>query len=152
MPIRKSPKGKYLPKWRDAVAHGRARKRATRSKRDILAIKVALSNLKLRYCQEVSFWNVLHKGKQINLDGGLQWVDFVIRSKPVFIIILDDPSKRWKEYEKIYHSNKQEGLKQRNTPFLLLPKGMSSQEYQLKIAWFMRKLNPTKKRSMFTNE
>jgi hypothetical protein len=142
MTITKRPGGKYLPAWRDLVAKGRARKRAARPKRDILAVKQALANLKLRYCQEVSFWNVNHTGKHNDLDGGLQWVDFVVRAKgkQAFVIILDDPMKRWKPHEKAYHSNKQLGLHDRGVPFIILPKGMSSQEYQLKIAWFMRKV------------
>jgi hypothetical protein len=144
MTIRKHPKGIYLPKWRDAVAKGRARKRAARSKRDILAIKTALATLKLRYCQEVAFWNELYKPetKKGRLDAGHQWVDFAVRpkGKPVFVIILDDPSKRWKHHEKEAYKVKQEGLNLRSVPFLVLPKGMASQEYQLKISWFMRKL------------
>ena len=141
MPLLKRKGGKYLPKWRDLVAKGRARKRAARPKRDILAVKTALNTLKLRYCQEVSFWNEHHKGKHGDLDGGLQWVDFAVRpkGKRAFVVILDDPSKRWKAYEKMYYSNKLMGLNQRDTPVIVLPKGMSSQEYQLKIAWFMRK-------------
>jgi hypothetical protein len=142
MTIKRTPDGVYNPRWRDAVAHGRARKRAARPKRDILAVKTALHTLKLRYCQEVSFWNPRHTGRHGDWDGGLQWVDFVARpiGKHPFIIILDDPSKRWKAYEKEYHRNKLTGLNDRLIPFILLPRGMSSQEYQIKIAWFMRKL------------
>jgi hypothetical protein len=142
MTIRKHSYGKYLPAWRDLVAKGRARKRAARPKRDILAIKAALSTLKLKYCQEISFWNPLHRGKHGDLDGGLQWVDFVVKpkGKRPFIIILDDPSKRWKSYEKVYHSNKLMGLDQRNVSYLVLRKGMTSQEYQVQIAWHMRKV------------
>jgi hypothetical protein len=141
MTINREPGGKYLPKWRELVQKGRARKRAARPKRDILAIKTALGSMKLRYCQEVSFWNVHHRGNTGDLDGGLQWVDFVVRprNKRAFVIILDDPSKRWKPYEKMYYSNKLMGLTQRGIPFVVLPKGMSSQEYWLKITWFMRK-------------
>jgi hypothetical protein len=142
MPAKKIPGGAYNPAWRDAVAKGRARKRAARPKRDILAVKTALHTLRLRYCQEVSFWNPRHAGKHGDWDGGLQWVDFIVRpkGKRAFAVILDDPSKRWKAYEKIAHQIKQEGLNDRGVPFLIVPKGMSSQEYQLKIAWFMRKL------------
>ena len=142
MTYKKQPGKKYNPYWRDAVAKGRAKKRAARPKRDILAVQTALRTLKLRYCQEVSFWNAQHKGKQGTWDGGLQWVDFVVRpkGKRAFAIILDDPSKRWKAHEKIAHQIKQNGLKERETPYLIVKKGMVSQEYQIKIAWFMRKL------------
>lgn len=144
MPIQRHKGGKYNPKWRDAVAKGRARKRAARSKRDILAIKIALGNLKLRYCQEVSFWNELHQPetKKGKLDAGLQWVDFAVRpkGKRMFVIILDDPSKRWKEHEKTAYKSKQDGLTQRNIPFIILKKGMSSQEYSIQIMWYLRKL------------
>lgn len=142
MTIKRKPDGRYLPKWRELVQKGRARKRAKRPKRDILAVKIALGNLKLRYCQEISFWNDLHRGNLGDLWGGLQWVDFVVRAKgkPAFVLILDDPSKRWKSYEKEYHKNKLAGLDQRGIPYKLLKKGMSSQEYQVAIAWFMRKL------------
>ena len=146
MTINRAEGGNYLPKWRDLVQKGRARKRAARPKRDILAVKQALANLKLRYCQEVSFWNDLHRGHYGDLDGGLQWVDFVVRAKgkPAFVIILDDPSKRWKAHEKEYHKNKQAGLDARGVRYILLKKGMSSQEYQLKIAWSIRKLERSK--------
>ena len=103
-------------------------------------VKTALATLKLRYCQEVSFWNTLHKGNHGDLDGGLQWVDFVVKKGP-FIIILDDPSKRWKSYEKDYHTNKLAGLEQRGLPVLLLPNSHSSQEYQILIYRFMKRNN-----------
>lgn len=103
-------------------------------------VQSALANLKVRYCQEISFWNPLHKGKHGDLDGGTQWVDFVVKGKQrPFVIILDDPSKRWKEYEKAYHSNKLMGLSQRSIPFLILPAYRRSQEYQILIYQFMKK-------------
>jgi len=139
--IKKHPDGKYLPTWRDLVAKGRARKRATRPKRDILAVQTALNTLKVRYCQEISFWNAHHRGKHGDLEAGLQWLDFVVRpkGKRTFVVILDDPMKRWKSYEKEYHKNKQLGLQERGIQFLILPKGLSSQEYWIKISWFMKK-------------
>jgi hypothetical protein len=142
MTINRSPGGRYNELWRDAVAKGRARKRAARPKRDILAVKTALHTLKLSYCQEVSFWNTRYTGPKGEWNGGLQWVDFVVKAKGKrpFVVILDDPSKRWKAHEKIAHQVKQDGLNDRGTQFLIVKKGMSSQEYQLKIAWFMRKV------------
>lgn len=142
MPIRKVPGGNYLKWYFDIEAKGRARKRAARPKRDILAVKQALANLKLRYCQEVSFWNPKHTGIQDNLDGGLQWVDFVVRpkGKRPFVVIVDDRNKRKKAIDLRAHQNKQAGLNDRNTPFLLVKKGMSSMEYQIVITFFMRKL------------
>ena len=142
MSINRKPGGKYLPKWRELVQKGRARKRAARPKRDILAVKQALANLRLRYCQEVSFWNPKHTGKHGDWDGGLQWVDFVVRpkGKRAFVVILDDPSKRWKAHEKVAYQVKQDGLNDRGVPFLIVKRSMSSMEYQLKIAWFMRKV------------
>lgn len=124
------------------MAKGRARKRAARPKRDILAIRTALNNLKLRYCQEVSFWNPYHTGNHGTWTAGLQWVDFVVRpkGKRPFIVILDDPQKRTKAYEKKYLLNKVFGIDERGLQYIMLRKGMSSQEYQVKIAWFMRKL------------
>jgi hypothetical protein len=136
--IRK-PDGTYLPAWRNMVAKGRARKRAARPKRDILAVKIALENLKLAYYQEVSFWNPYHVGKHGNLDGGLQWVDFVVvKGDKMLALILDDPSKRWKDYEKVAHANKLKGLAER-VPFVVLPARYSSQEYQILIFMNMRK-------------
>ncbi len=142
MSIRKVPGGSYNERWRDLVAKGRARKRADRPKRDILAVRQALINNKLHYCQEVSFWNPKHKGKRGTWDGGLQWVDFVAKpkGKQAFIVILDDPHKRANPVDIRAHAVKQEGLTDRGIPFLVLKYGMSSLEYQVKIAWFMRKL------------
>jgi hypothetical protein len=139
MPIRKAPGGRYVPTWRDMLAKGRARNRAARPKRDVLTIRTALKALKLRYCQEVSFWNPRHTGKHGDLDGGLQWVDFVVRRKQPFVIILDDPKKRWKLYEQFYLSNKQWGLRERNIPYILLGAGMTSQEYQVLIYMNMKR-------------
>jgi hypothetical protein len=142
MPFRKVRGGRYNDPRRDAEAKARARKRADRPKRDILAIRTALNTLKLNYCQEVSFWNPLHKGRRGTWDAGLQWVDFVVKpkGKQAFVILHDDPRKRFKSYEKIAFQVKQEGLNQRNVPYLILPKGMTSQEYQIKITFFIRKL------------
>jgi hypothetical protein len=133
--------GKHNPKWRDAVALGRARKRAARPKRDILAIKQGIANLRMRYCQEVSFWNPLHTGKHGDWDGGLQWVDVVVWSKKAVPIILDDPTKRTKPYEKDYLSNKLAGLKARGLIPLILPAHRSSQEYQILIFRHLKKFN-----------
>lgn len=138
--IRKVPGGKYLPWYFDIQAKGRARKRAARPKRDILSIRNALNNLKLHYWQEVSFWNPLHTGKHDDLDGGLQWVDFVVKGKIVpFVILHDDPQKRKKEYEKRYLQTKEKGLDARGYLILKLPAGKTSQEYQVTIYMFIRR-------------
>jgi hypothetical protein len=139
--IRKKPDGKYLKWYYDIQAKGRARKRAGRAKRGVLSVRTALDNLRLRYCQEVSFWTPHHRGKQGDLDGGLQWVDFVVRKKGKrpFVLILDDPKKRWKEYEKRYLETKQLELTERSIPFVLLPAGLSSQEYQVLIFMNMKR-------------
>lgn len=141
MPIRKSPDGKYLPWYFDIQAKGRARKRAGRSKRGILSVRTALNTLRLRYCQEVSFWSNHHRGKQGDLDGGLQWVDFVVRKrgKKPFVIILDDPKKRFHAYERNYLETKKLELTERGIPYVLLPAGLSSQEYQVLIFMNMKK-------------
>ena len=86
-------------------------------------------------------WSTDHKGKQGNLDGGLQWVDFVVRKRGQrpFVLILDDPTKRWKEYEKQYLVTKQAELTKRGIPYVLLPPRLSSQEYQILIFMNMKK-------------
>ncbi len=86
-------------------------------------------------------WSNHHKGKQNNLDGGLQWIDFVVRKrgKRPFVLILDDPKKRWKKYEKQYLETKKQELTERGIPFVLLPAGLSSQEYQILIYTNMKK-------------
>lgn len=140
MPIQRKPEGKYIPAWRDAVAHGRARKRAAQPKRDILMVRGALEKLKLRHCQEISFWNPLHVGKHGDLNGGLQWVDFVVWTRPLpLIILLDDPTKRTKDYEKAYLKNKKWGLADRGLPVLVLPAHKTSQEYWITIHMHLRK-------------
>lgn len=142
MTRRKVRGGIYNPSWRDQVAKGRARKRRERPKRPILAVRQALINLKLRYCHEVSFWNPLHKGKRGTWDGGLQWVDFIVKpkGKQAFVIILDDAHKRANEVDKRAHQVKQDGLIARKTPVLMLESGLPSMIYQIKITFFMRKL------------
>lgn len=139
--IRKKPDGKYLPYYFDREAKGRAKKRAGRPKRGILSVRTALDNLKLRYCQEVSMWSEHHRGKQGDLDGGLQWVDFVVRKrgKRPFVLIYDDPKKRFKEYERKYLETKKLELTERGIPFVLLPAGLSSQEYQVLVYMHMKK-------------
>jgi len=140
MTIRKVPGGRYLPAWRDLVAKGRARRRAAFPKRDILSIRNALKNLKLKTCQEISFWNPYHTGKHGDLDGGLQWVDFVVKGKNIpFIIILDDPEKRFKSYEQDYFINKKRGLQARGYSTLILPAHKTSQEYQITIHIHIRR-------------
>lgn len=140
MTIRKQPGKNYLAWYYDIEAKGRARKRAARPKRDILMVQTGLKNLKLRYCQEVSFWSPHHKGRRGNLDGGLLWVDFVVRKKkrPV-VVILDDPKKRWKSYEKEYARAKSKELNGRGIVTIWLPAGKTSQEYQIMIYRDMKK-------------
>ncbi len=142
MPIRKKDDGIYNPTWRDMLAKGRARKRAARPKRDLLAVIQALANLKLRYCQEVSFWNPLYKGRRGTWDGGLQWVDFVVRprNKSAFAVILDDPLKRYNSIDLAAYKIKQEGLQAQGIQYLVVKSKMSSMEYQVVISFFLRKL------------
>jgi hypothetical protein len=140
MPIRKRPGGNYLPWYFDLQAKGRARKRTARPKRDILMVKSALQQARLRYCQEVSFWNPDHQGKPGSifgaLDGGLQWVDFIVRGKRPFAIVLDDPRKRYHEHERVTAALKIAGLIERGVPVLVLPAGRTSQEYWVRIHTF----------------
>ena len=140
MTKRKIPGGKYLPWYFDHEAKGRARKRVERPKRNILSIRHALTKMNLRWCEEISFWNEQHRGKQGDLSAGLQWLDFVVRKgKRPFVLILDDPMKRWKEYERKYLVTKQTELTRRGIPYVLLPARLSSQEYWILIQRFMKK-------------
>lgn len=142
MTIKKRPDGKYLPWYFDIQAKGRARKRAKANpKRDLLAVLSALDKLQLRYCREVSFWNDRHRGKQGDLDGGLQWVDIIASKKGrrAFAVILDDKRKRYHAYERHYLENKMLGLNDRGMPVLLLPAGKTSQEYWATIHIFIMK-------------
>lgn len=86
-------------------------------------------------------WSPHHKGKQGNLWGGLLWLDFVVRKrgKRPFVIILDDPKKRFHEYERRYLETKKQELAERGIPFVLLPAGLSSQEYQILVFMNMKR-------------
>ena len=85
-------------------------------------------------------WSAHHRGKQGNLDGGLQWLDFVVRGKKgIIVLIYDDPKKRFKEYERKYLETKKLELTERGIPYVLLPAGLSSQEYQVLIFMNMKR-------------
>ena len=142
MTIHKVKGGTYLSSWRVQELKGKAKIRAARPKRSLLAVQTALHSLSLRYCQEVSFWNPLYKGKQGDLTAGLQWVDFVVKpkGKRAFIVIVNDRHKRANAVDKLSYQTKLEGLTDRGTPLLIVKSGMTSQEYFIQIMWFLRKL------------
>jgi hypothetical protein len=59
------------------------------------------------------------------------------RIQPI-AIILDDPKKRWKSYEKTAKANKITGLIERGYTVLELPTGRTNKEYQILIWRHMR--------------
>lgn len=137
----KRVKGLHLESWRDRENKALARRRDQHPRRDLLLIRKALNNLRLKWCGEVSFWNPLHRGgKNRRIQGGLQWADLVVRARPRALIILYDlPSKRFHAHEKIAWQNKTRWLEERH-PVLILKPNRTTQEYQILILRKIRQL------------
>lgn len=132
-----------LPEWRYIELNARIRKRAKhRPRRERLAVRTALERLHIRYREAVPIWNPLHRGVHNDLDGGVQWLDFVIfmPHKRIGVLLFGHRVGGGpKEYERRYLETKEAFLQERNIPRLTLGRISTSQEYEILIYRFCRK-------------
>jgi hypothetical protein len=123
--------------------HGKMKKMVRTPRRERLLIQQALSNLKVRYWEQVQFWNPAHLGRHRHLNGGYQWIDFLLYVKPIgFMAILFKPG--WfgsgpHEFQRREFETKKAFLEQKGYPYLVVSRSLSRDEYQIRIEFWILK-------------
>lgn len=119
------------------------KKNASVPRRERWLVCLALTKLKLRYRQVVQFWNPLYTGLRRRVDGGRQWLDFVIRTPYGMAVIMFKPSyskgSNAHLFEKRALDEKKAFLEQKGIPYLVLSRLKSQQEYEVEIEFWLRK-------------
>jgi hypothetical protein len=117
------------------ILNGRIRKRAIGyPARERLMVRRALINLHYRYREAVPFRNPLRKS--------VQWLEFVVQMPGGRIIVLMFGKRLrggWMLRELEAIKKKQEYLEGKGVPYLILPRNLSSQHYQIHIMFAVRK-------------
>lgn len=124
--------------------NARIRKGIQNPRRERLALRNALANLKLRYRELVPFFNPIHTGFRDNEDGTIQWLDACIYQNKMLVILFDVryPGHGVKPHELRSFEAKKSYLQERAIPFLVLNRKYTSQEMEMRIRMFLRKEKP----------
>lgn len=130
---------KVLPAWRNAELFSRARWDRGHPKHYTLLIRAALSNLKLRWWERITIWNVHHHGP--TFEAGYQLLDFVVhyRGRDRFAILVQNKSSLVKPSEKLSWEAKQKLLQERNIPTLIVPSTYTGNDMIAAIMIFIRR-------------
>lgn len=122
---------------------GRMKKRASIPRREHWLVIQSLTNLRMRFWKQVRIYNPLFTGLRTRIDGGYQWLDFVIRAPFGAAVILFKTSysngSNAHLFEKRALSEKQAFLEQRGIPYLVLSRMKSQQQYEVEIEFWIRK-------------
>lgn len=114
-----------------------------RPRRERLAARVALQTIGLRYKEIMAFFNPLHTGFRENEKGTIAWLDFIIQmpNKRIAVILFDIqyPGHGVKPHERRGFEDKQQYLKDRKVPFLILKRHFTSQEMEILIRRFIQR-------------
>ena len=135
-----------LPKWKNLVNWGKHRKKVQEPLRERLLLRKAIIRCGLNHRENVMVWNPFHMGASENLDGGVQWLDFVIRRPTGGLLVVLFPAQYlWGGGNERKHralAAKKRLLTEKNMPYLVVPRNSSSQEFQLLIT---REINRLRK-------
>jgi hypothetical protein len=112
-------------------------------RRERLLVQQALRKMGLRFWENIQFWNPLYTGLRRKVDGGRQWLDFVIRT-PYGILVLifkvQYATTMGHDFEKRALLEKQAFLRSKNIPYLMLSRTLSQGLYEVMIEFWMRKI------------
>lgn len=117
-----------------------AKNRVKVPRREHWLVRNALGKLKVRYWVQVWIWNPLYTGMRRRVEGGYQWLEFVIQlnGKPAAIFF---PVHKYHthDFERRAIEEKKAFLEQKGIPYLIVPRTYSQIEYEVTIEFWMRK-------------
>lgn len=116
--------------------------RAIVPRRERWLIRQVLDKLHVRYWEAVTIWNPLYTGLRVPVQGGWQWLDFVLRAPfGVAVILLDSNygSGRPHLFEKRALEQKKAFLDSRNIPYIIPSRMLSLDEYSIVIEFWLLK-------------
>lgn len=123
------------PLWSDNWQNHRAKTIIRdRPSKDRLRIRRALDELGLRYWEMMRFYNPHHKGWKGTMDGGWQWVDFIVHVKGNGPLVLFVPiNKGSNERHKRAYETKKQFMSERGIPFFQFKNTYTEQEVKTLI-------------------
>ncbi len=131
--------------WHYLELNARMRKGILYPTRERMLVRSALNKIGFRYKEIIPFYNPLYNGHKGQYNGSIQWVDFLVYNKltgKMFALQFDVKNRHGGvlQRKKDVHRTKQEYLKQKGIPVLVLDRYWTGQEYEMRIRMFLRKL------------
>lgn len=122
--------------WRALVHTGKWKKALGAPLRERIMVRKALTLLRLRYREVVSFWNPLYGGWKNDQSESMQWLDFVLFYKRRIAVLLFHPARMGggaKAHEKVAFEKKKLFLEGKGIPYAVLRRHHTSMEYAVLI-------------------
>lgn len=120
----------------------RLKHRIIAPRREYWLVRQALKRLGLRYWQQVLIWNPGYTGLRRRVNGGRQWIDFVLKTPFGMGALIFNPTysnSRPHLFEKRALQEKKDFLDSKHIPYLILPRRYSLDEYDAAITFWLRK-------------
>lgn len=130
----------------------RLKKKLLHPSRERVLVREALRKLKVRYWETVQVWNPNYTGMRRRVEGGPQWLDFLLRLPDGRLGVLMFKQTGLHTFEKRALEEKKAFLIQRAIPYLIISKGYSQDEYEIRIEFWMRKEVRNAKQSSRDNQ
>ncbi len=121
---------------------GRMKKIIQHPRREHWLVRQVLDKLRLRYWEQVRIWNPHFTGLRTRIEGGYQWLEFLVRRKARLFVIIFKPTyggSRPHKFELRALEEKKVFLEERHIPYLILPRTHSLQEYEIRVELWIRK-------------
>lgn len=136
----------HFKHWRWLVANGRVRKGISYPRRERVLVRNALSRIGVRYRELIPFYNPHHSVIDRHV-GGIQWLDFTLFHKRLIVLLFDPYYSTGYGAQRAVQSleDKKRFLNEKGVPCLELGRFMTSQEYEITIRLFLRKVSAYEK-------
>jgi hypothetical protein len=124
------------------AVHKHMKNIASVPRRERWLVQLSLENLHLRYWEAIIFWNPQYTGLRRRVNGGWQWLDFVVRTPYGKLALIFKPQyggSRAHLFEKRALAEKKAFLDDKGIPYLILSRMHSREQYEIILVMWMRK-------------
>lgn len=129
--------------WRYLNLHGRERKKLLNPSRERVLVRSTLSELSIRYREKVLFINHYWHTYKGDKSKAPQWLDFVCYKDGLLFVLEFDPHKPnaggLHERQRMALEAKEQYLKEKGVPYLILSRTETSQIYRFCIEDLIRR-------------
>lgn len=110
-------------------------------RRERVLVRIALDRIRLNFMELVPFYNPLNTGFRDNENGTIQWLDFTVYSHEIGMFIIQFQNTERHEHQRRAFNDKKKYIGEiKKLPILIINRQGTSQEYEIIIRMFIRKV------------